>query len=144
MKQAANSMQTRSAWPLTAWRLAPDLATVRALTLPPGPWVVPHGFFKKLGCFSCGCSCYADFDLSGAQGRIYAHVHGKSVDDSAAGIYELTHAKGKAAWVQRVEGNFGGRILVSPDGCRVAYSDPDRRLRLVSAGCDPKAAGRRT
>ena len=123
-----------SPWPLTAWRLGPDLATVRAITLPAGPWVVPHGFFKSMSCFSCGCSCYAHFDLAGAHGRIYAHVHGKSVEDSAAGVYELTQANGKATWVRRVKGNFGGRILVSPDRCSVAYSDGDGRLRLARAG----------
>jgi hypothetical protein len=136
----------QSAWPLTAWRLGSDLSTLRTLALPPGPWVVPHGFFKQLGCFSCGCSCYAHFALDGAQRRMYAHVYGKSVDDSAAGIYELAYpdgqpawaeyADGKAAWVRRVKGNFAGPVLVSPDGCRIAYSDPALRL-LVVPGCSP-------
>jgi hypothetical protein len=112
-----------SYWPMTAWRLTPDLATVQVLTLPPGPWVVSHGLFKELSCFSCGCHCYANFYLTGAQGRIYAHVHGKSVDDHAAGIYELIQANGETAWVHRVKGNFDGPIVVSPDGCHIAYSD---------------------
>jgi hypothetical protein len=124
----------RGAWPLTAWRLGPDLAAAKALTLPPGPWIEPHGFFKQLSCFSCGCSCYSHFELDGAQGRIYAHVHGKSVEDSAAGIYELTYVGGKPAWTQRVKDNFAGSMLVSPDGCRVVYADSERRLRLLSAG----------
>jgi hypothetical protein len=77
---------------------------------------------------------------------MYAHVYGKSVDDSAAGIYELAYpdgqpawaeyADGKAAWVRRVKGNFAGPVLVSPDGCRIAYSDPALRL-LVVPGCSP-------
>lgn len=123
-----------SPWPLTAWRLGPDLLTVRAITLPAGPWVVPHGFLKSMSCFSCGCSCYAHFDLAGANGRVYAHVYGKSVEDSTAGVYELVSVDGRATWVRRVAGNFGGRILVSPDGCSIAYSDVDGRLQLARAG----------
>lgn len=123
----------RNIWPLTAWRLAPDHTVAQVLILPRGPWVRSHGIFKQLSCFSCGCSCYAHFDLTGAQGRIYAHVYGKSVEDSVAGVYELTHVKDETNWVHRITGNFGGPILVASDGCRIAYSDKEGRPRVVDA-----------
>ena len=87
-----------------------------------------------MGHLSGGCACYAHFDLDGAQGRLYAHVYGKSVEDSAAGIYELTSADGKPAWAQRVNDSFEGGMLVSPDGRRIAYADSKGRMRLLSAG----------
>ncbi|MFC5767876.1 hypothetical protein [Thauera sinica] len=121
----------RNVWPLTAWRLAPDLTVTRVLMLPGGPWVRSHGLLKAFSCFSCGCSCYAHFDLAGAQGRIYAHIYGKSVGDSVAGVYELTHVKAETHWVQGVAGNFSGPILVSPEGCRIAYADADGRPWIV-------------
>ncbi|TXT30230.1 MAG: hypothetical protein FD131_1858 [Rhodocyclaceae bacterium] len=121
----------RGIWPLTAWRLFPGLTTVSAFVLPSGPWIQPHGFFKSLSCFSCGCMCYAHFELTGAYGHIYAHVHGQSVEDAAAGIYKLIRDKDGANWVLVVAANFSGKALASPEGCRVAYSDADRRLQLV-------------
>lgn len=66
----------RGAWPLTAWRLGPDLATVKVLTV----------------------------------------------------------TDGKPAWTQRLKDNFEGGMFVSPDGCRIAYADSERRMRLLSAG----------
>ena len=123
-----------SIWPLTAWRLASNLTGVEALTLPGGPWVQPQGIFKMIGiCGSCGCSCRSNFLLTGAQGHIYAHVSGQAVEDFAVGIYELTYVKGAAQWALRVPGNFDGQIVVSPNGCRIAYSNAQKRLQLVES-----------
>jgi hypothetical protein len=134
----ANFDANDTPWPLTAWRLSPDLSTVRPFLLPAGPWIVPHGPGKQLSCFSCGCSCYSHFDLMGTHGRLYAHIHGKAVSERSAGLYTLIVPAGKPAWRQVIKGRLPGPIALSPDGCRVAYMDAEQKLRISSTkACAP-------
>jgi hypothetical protein len=121
----------RGVWPLSAWRVTPNLELIERYTLPPGPWVKKHSFLKQISCFSCGCECYSNMKLHGGGGKIYAHIWGKAIDRDEAGIYRLEEIDGKANWSNLFLGNFGNQIIVSPDGCTVVFSDQNNKLKKM-------------
>lgn len=124
-------------WPLAAWRITPNLNLAKRYALPPGPWVKNHSFLKELSCFSCGCACYSHISLSGNSGKIYAHVWGKAVDDTGSGIFRLDETDGRFKWTRLYSGNFSNRIIVSPDGCTLVFSDKEKSLKKMNACASP-------
>lgn len=120
-------------WPISAWRISTTLDIVEKHSIPAGPWVEKHSWLKQLSCFSCGCECYSHMKLFGGGGRIYAHVWGKAVDDSSAGIYRLEQNNSKSNWVHLYTGNFEDHTIVSPDGCNIVFSNQNKKLVKIEA-----------
>jgi hypothetical protein len=128
----SNFDENSNDWPLTAWRVTPDLALVERYILPPGPWVEKHSFLKQMSCFSCGCHCYSHMMIYGNGGKIYAHIYGKAVDNDAAGIYLLSNKGLQPEWVSIYKGNFSNGVVLSPNGCEIFISNHKNKFLQLS------------
>jgi hypothetical protein len=76
--------------------------------------VYPHTFFKKLSCFSCGCSCYEHFAARSAAGRVFAAVSGEAVADAHEGLYLFVAEQG--AWQPLAVGGELAGVAIAPSG----------------------------
>lgn len=95
-----------------------------SITLPAGPWVYRHGFWKTMSCFSCGCACYERITMQMENDQLYFMPYGKAVDDQHRGVYRLSQEGDAAEWEPiKVGGEVDSAFAVSPDGCRVAISE---------------------
>ena len=124
-------------WPLYAWRMNKDLQIIENYALPAGPWVKPQGLFKQLSCFSCGCSCYSSFKLYGGGGKTFAAVSAPIDDEASSGIFQLINTNKGSSWDNLYAGKLSSKIIVSPNGCKIVFSDKEDRLKYLNI-CNPQ------
>lgn len=87
---------------------------------------------NSLSCFSCGCSCYVDTKIIGANDRIYFFLYSSNakynyLDDERQGLYFLKETKNGSKlinvtrWIRLTPKIKYGHFKIHDDGCSVAY-----------------------
>lgn len=107
-------------WPYTFWHLDLKDMSSRRVELPAGPWVGDTE--ERFQCFSCGCGCYRRGLFSAHDQTVLLRINGIGFSAKSQGIYKIdTKALGQG-WEKIIKGPTNGPIVVSPNGCQLAYT----------------------
>jgi hypothetical protein len=119
-------------WPLKGWRVTPEGDVKGMVILPNGPWIKPFTTLYELRFFSCGPSCYSHMQMWAGREQLYVGVWGKAIDSQVRGVYRL--GPGGQAWEKVIAGTLDNGLVLSPNGCQLAYST--RGAMHVMTVCD--------
>lgn len=109
------------------WLLDIQSGTNNLIDVPPGPWDIDglDEMVSTTHCFSCGCGCYRKLQYYLVNGRIFGHIFEWGFPRKIQGLYELTNYLENPEWKIVLPGVMKSPLMFSPDGCKVAYADPE-------------------
>jgi len=126
LKLGSDQYSPRGWAPFHAWWFDPQSASVMHVVLPNGRWfsdVAADPILRPLGCFSCGCDCYRNYDMKVRGGSVFIQITAESgaLRDATTGTYVLRPTSSK--W-QKVPGTDSTTTLdqLADDGCKIALN----------------------